>query len=94
MGAQSLNCRLFLRPQTGKGFSLSTSYQDIIDAIDAAVLAWVGEPVKLSFGDEGMVEYRSLDQLSRTRDKYVGLLKASQGKRPFRLLPIRPGGSR
>lgn len=87
-------CRLFLRPQVGKGFSLSTSYQDIIDAIDAAILAWASEPLKLSFGNEGMVEYRSLDQLNRTRDKYAGLLRKSQSKRPFQLLPVRPGGSR
>lgn len=88
------NAAFFCARRRERNSSLSTSYQDIIDAIDAAVLAWVGEPVKLSFGDEGMVEYRSLDQLNRTRDKYVGLLRGSQSKRPFRLLPIRPGGSR
>lgn len=73
---------------------MSTSYQDIINAIDAAILKWVDEPVKLSFGDEGMVEYRSLHQLNSTRDKYVRLLATSQRRRPFRLLPIRPGGPR
>ncbi len=75
--------------------TMSVDYQSIIDAIDAAVLSWVGEPVKLSFGHgEGDVEYRSMKDLREAREYYSNLLKGSQTKRPFRLLPIRPGGSR
>lgn len=48
-------------------------YQAILDAIDAAVLAGVSTPGSLTAGGQ-TVEYRSLDDLMRAREKYASLL--------------------
>lgn len=50
-------------------------YSATIAAIDAAILAWSGKPVKLTEGGAAgrAVEYRSLDDLLKARKYYASL---------------------
>ena len=68
-------------------------YAAIIDAIDAAILNWVGEPVMLTEAGRS-VTYRSLRDLLAARDKYVSLAQAAKNKRAFTITQLKAPGAR
>ena len=68
----------------------TTTYQTIIDAIDAAITAWVGDPVSMTFAG-GTVTYRSLTELIEARRHYASLLRTSGGGVAFQLHRIKAG---
>ena len=72
---------------------MATSYQDIIDAIDAAILAGVSGPGKLTTRDGRTVEYRNLADLKSAREYYAGLLtqQTKGGGKRFGLIPMSHG---
>jgi len=72
---------------------VATSYQEIIDAIDEAILAWAGKPLTLMQGGHS-VTYRSLDDLLKARAVYTKLLNAPTSSSPGYLLRrIKAGGT-
>ena len=71
---------------------MSTTPQSVIDAIDAAILSWAGEPVSVSFKGR-TITYRSLDELLRARIHFAQLLAASAQTEPFQLRRIAAGGA-
>ncbi len=73
---------------------MATSYADIIAAIDAAVLSWAGQPVRVKDEYNREIEYRSLDELMRARAQYVQLQVSSSGQRGFALQTIQPGDAK
>jgi len=71
---------------------VATSYQDILDEIDAAVLAWAGKPMTLSQAGSS-VTYRTLAELLKARAFYQKLLHTPTSSSPGYLLRrIKPGG--
>ena len=72
---------------------MTTAYSDIVAAIDAAIAAWAGRPVTVSFADGRSNTYRSLDELVRARDYYCKLAYAGRGARAVGLVKIRKGGA-
>ena len=74
---------------------MATSYQTIIDAIDAAILAGVSGPGEITTPVGGTIKYRSLSDLIAARDRYVYLLSQDtkgKGKR-FGMTRIRSGSA-
>lgn len=70
-----------------------SDYTAIIDAIDEAILSWVGEPVQLQ--EQGkMVTYRSLTQLLDARRYYAKLQLQINNKKPFRITHLKAPGIR
>ena len=67
-------------------------YQAIIDAIDAAILAWVGEPVSLSIAGRTLT-YRSLGELLEARKHYSTILRTQSGGQGFQISHIAAGGA-
>ena len=71
---------------------MATNYQDIIDTIDAAILAWAGEPVTSTvFGR--VTTWRSLEELTAARSYYANLLRTRGGSVGFQMHHIQPGGT-
>ena len=66
---------------------MSTSAQDIIDAIDAAILANAAGPWEISLPVGGTVRYHELDKLLATRTYYANQL-SSTGNNPAARLRI------
>jgi hypothetical protein len=60
-------------------YGLVVSYQDIIDAIDAAILEWAGKPVQVASPAGGTITYRSLTELTAARREYSRLAAQSAG---------------
>jgi hypothetical protein len=58
---------------------VATSPDDIIDAIDAAILAMMngGGAQTIAFGDGRSMSYTDLDKLKETRDYYYRLANAT-----------------
>lgn len=71
---------------------MSTTPQEVIDAIDAAILGWVGEPVSVTFKGR-TITYRSLDELLRARTHFSQLLAATAHAEPFQLRRVKAGGA-
>jgi hypothetical protein len=70
------------------------SYSAIVEAIDAAILAWCGQAVELSVGGR-TTRYRSLDELTRARKYYASLAaNSAAGGRKFRVSEIKSNGMR
>ena len=67
------------------------NYQAILDAIDAAVLAGVSGPGRITGADGRTIEYRSLSDLLAARSRYARLQSLRGG---LRVVGIRPGGAR
>jgi len=71
----------------------TSTYQAIIDAIDAAILAWAGKPLTLSQAGHS-VTYRTLAELQKARAFYDNLLNKPTSSSPgFLLQRIKPGGA-
>lgn len=73
-------------------FGMSTTPQEVIDAIDAAILGWVGEPVSVTFKGR-TVTYRSLNELLQARTHFSQLLAATAKTEPFQLRRVKAGGA-
>ncbi len=72
---------------------MAADYTVIIDAIDEAILNWVGEPIQLQ--EQGkMVTYRSLKELRETRKYYAALQLQINNKVPFRITRLKSPGIR
>lgn len=70
------------------------SYAAIVEAIDAAILDWIGEPISIQTGQRQLT-FRSLDELTRARRYYAQLAaSASAGGRKFRISEIKANGAR
>jgi len=73
---------------------VSTAPQDIIDALDAAILDWADKPVTLNATGKS-VTYRTLAELVKARQYYAQLVAGSDStKHGPRLTRIVPGGHR
>ena len=73
---------------------MATDYQDIIDAIDAAILVWAGQPVEIDNNCKKTV-YRTLNDLIRARQYYVQLqASAALGGNSMQFAQIEKGGPR
>lgn len=71
-----------------------TDYQQIVDAIDAAVLGWAGRPITLRFADGRTNTYRTLDELIAARKYYAQLIAGSKTiARSIRIARLTPGGT-
>lgn len=68
-------------------------YQTIIDAIDAAILNWVGEPVTVMRNGR-TITYRTLDELIRARNLYVRLAAGTTNNRGVKISYLKNGGPR
>jgi len=71
---------------------MATAPVDIIEAIDAAILAWADEPVSISIEGRSKT-FRSLDELTRARNYYSSLLRNTAGSHAFQLHNIKHGGT-
>jgi len=72
---------------------MATDPQSIVDALDAAILAWAGKPMTLSFSGRS-VTYATLSDLIAARDYYAQqVLLSTDSKVGFRLTKVRPGGA-
>jgi len=58
---------------------MATAAQDIIDAIDAAILAGLTGPGQIRSADGRMITYRSLTELKDLRQFYARQLARSSG---------------
>jgi hypothetical protein len=74
---------------------MAANYQTVIDAIDAAILAGVSGPGAITTPTGGSINYRSLDELVKTRENYVKLLsqETKGGGRRFGMTRIRSGSA-
>jgi len=66
------------------------SNQTIIDAIDAAIEAWAGQPISMSINGQ-VTTYRSLTDLLAARTYYANLLRTTAGGQAFQLHRIKAG---
>jgi hypothetical protein len=55
---------------------VATSYQTILDSIDAAIASGAAAPLTISAGDRNLT-YRNMDQLLAARKYYAGLAAAA-----------------
>lgn len=73
---------------------MATDYQAIIEAIDAAILEWVGQPVEIDHNGKKTV-YRSLNDLLNARRYYVQLqASAAAGGNSMQFAQVENGGPR
>ena len=70
---------------------MATDPQAIVDAIDAAILAWCDDPVSLTINGRS-VTYRSLDELIRARATYTHLVNAAAENIGVQFRRITAGG--
>ena len=68
-------------------------YQAVVDAIDAAILNWVGEPITISQSGRALT-YRTIDELTRARKYYARLASAAGNPKGFKVSVVKNGGPR
>lgn len=70
---------------------MATNYQAIIDAIDAAILTGVSGPGEVTAAGR-TIRYRSLEDLTKTRQYYARLAASAAGKTGFKLTGFKTAG--
>jgi hypothetical protein len=71
----------------------AATYQAIVDAIDAAILAGVTGPGEIRMADGREIRYWSLSELVTLRSTYAALAARAAGKTGFKLTGFQsPGG--
>jgi len=69
---------------------MATSYQDIIDALDAAILAGADEPINITIRGRTYT-YRTLEELTKARSYYANLLRTQSGTVGVQFHRFKPG---
>ena len=72
---------------------MAATPQQIIDAIDDAILVWADQPVSISISGRSKT-YRTLNELLEARRHYVNMLRTGSGSVAFQMHRIELGGCR
>lgn len=69
---------------------MPTSYTDIVDALDAAILAWAGSPLAVTIHGR-TTQFRTMDDLLKARTYYAALAaQTTRSGAPFAISIAKP----